>query len=544
MWLGLFVWLFMATAYKGLGLSETALTWFFGVDPLIGVSTWIAAHEVPAIFLLSLGTVALTVVMGRVFCGWICPLGTIHAMASVFRRGSRMLLARTEAWTKWLRAKYYLLAALLVMSLFGTHWIGLFDPLSLLYRTLTTTLLPAVQYAVEEGSTAIYQADPKLGPLKATSLSEPVYRFFRDHVFKGDRQAYLHSAGIAVVFVAIVLLNLYRKRFWCRYVCPLGALLGVLARWPLFRRECSGEVCTNCGVCRADCQGAAMATKAKDWAPSECFMCMGCGAACAENAIAFRFRNPFRAAKAVPIDASKRALLASGAAGVGTLLALRLTPQAQAVVYNPGLIRPPGAEAERAFLEKCIQCGVCMKVCPTNALHPALFAAGIEGLWTPQLVAKIGYCEYECNRCGLACPTEAIAPLTKEAKKKVRMGLATVDTTRCLPYAYGRNCIICEEHCPTPKKAIYFRLAEVQLRDGSTVTLKQPWVDPDLCIGCGICENKCVFRDFAAIRVTSANESRHSGNMAILPGAISSQQAPPETAPESASPYSSNPYGN
>jgi Pyruvate/2-oxoacid:ferredoxin oxidoreductase delta subunit len=132
-------------------------------------------------------------------------------------------------------------------------------------------------------------------------------------------------------------------------------------------------------------------------------------------------------------------------------------------------------------------------------------------------VPRIGYCEYECHLCGQVCPTGAIAPLSLEAKKRVKIGLAAIDTTRCLPYAYGRDCIVCEEHCPIPTKAIYFVEKEIALRDGSTRVVKQPKVDPDLCTGCGICENKCPFRDRPAIFVTSANEGRHAANQPILP---------------------------
>jgi len=181
-----------------------------------------------------------------------------------------------------------------------------------------------------------------------------------------------------------------------------------------------------------------------------------------------------------------------------------------------------------------------MKACPTNGLQPTGLEAGLEGLWTPMLAPRVGYCEFNCNLCGQVCPTGAIQELVLDEKKKVRIGLAAFDTTRCLPYAYGRECLVCEEHCPLPKKAIYFLPTEVRRRDGSTVTLKQPHVDADLCTGCSVCEYVCVFKDRAAIRVTSANETRHTGNQAILvglPGDVLPEPAPPESS-------SSNPYGS
>jgi ferredoxin len=157
-----------------------------------------------------------------------------------------------------------------------------------------------------------------------------------------------------------------------------------------------------------------------------------------------------------------------------------------------------------------------MKVCPQGALQPCITEAGLEGLWTPRLVPRLGYCEYTCNLCGQACPTAAIQPLRLEEKQKTRIGLASFDTTRCIPYAYGRDCMVCEEHCPIPDKAIYFVETDVTHRDGSVRKIKQPRVDPEKCTGCGICENVCPFKDGPAIRVFSANESRHPENTPIL----------------------------
>jgi formate hydrogenlyase subunit 6/NADH:ubiquinone oxidoreductase subunit I len=157
-----------------------------------------------------------------------------------------------------------------------------------------------------------------------------------------------------------------------------------------------------------------------------------------------------------------------------------------------------------------------MKVCPTGGLQPTLTEAGFEGLWTPMLVPQIGYCDYMCNLCGQVCPTEAIEPLKLEDKHATRIGLASFDVTRCIPYAYGRNCMVCEEHCPIPDKAIYCLDVEFQDRNGEKKTIKQPHVDAEKCIGCGICEHVCPYKDRPAIRVNSANESRNTDNQPIL----------------------------
>jgi polyferredoxin len=515
----LFVVLVLTTRTVGEDLHGGGMRYFFYFDPLVTLATFLSAHAVPILTLLAAVTIAVTMVFGRVFCGWVCPLGTMNAaVGGVHDRYYRNVSPPKDQWSPWQRTKYLLLAGLIVMALSGVHWIGVFDPISIAYRGVATVVLPAAQYAVDGLSTAIYQGDPHIGPVHLTSVSEPVYRFFRDRVFLVPRQAFDASLSIALLFGAILLLNIYRRRFWCRYLCPLGALLGVFAWRPLLRLQQDDKACGECGKCAAYCQGAASPDHLGKWLPQECFGCWNCVGTCSYRAIDFNFGSPLTAASHGTLDLSRRAVLTAGAGGVAAALTWRMTPQAQGRSFNPSLIRPPGAREETAFLQRCVQCGACMKACPTNGLQPTLFEAGLEGLWTPRLVPLLGYCAYECTACGEVCPTAAIEAFPLEQKKDIKIGLAAIDTTRCIPYAYDRECIVCEEHCPIPDKAITFLKKEVVLRDGSTRVVKQPRVDPELCTGCGICENKCVFKDLPAIRVTSANETRHPRNQPILPG--------------------------
>jgi MauM/NapG family ferredoxin protein len=492
---------------------------FFDLDPLVWLGNALSARSVAGLSALVLITVVVTLLLGRVFCGWFCPFGTLHHAVGWLRRKVKRYPRGSDAFSPWQRFKYLVLVAFVVMSLLGVQWIGVLDPLSLLTRSVVAAAWPGAQYAVEETATAIYQADPHLGPLHLTSISEPTYRLFRDHLFVAPRQAFYGGALILGLFFAALLANLYRPRFWCRYVCPLGALLGLGSRRPGLQLVNDDDTCNGCGQCSTRCPAAAQPDRPGEWLPTECFGCWTCVASCERDSIRFTPAVPLVTRPAAGrLDLRRRAVLTAAGAGVGGALLFRSTPIARGQTYVPELIRPPGARSEAEFLDRCVQCGLCMKICPTNALHPAGLEGGLDGLWTPKLVARIGYCEWDCNRCGEVCPTTAIEPLPLDEKKKVKIGLAVIDTTRCLPYAYGRECIVCEEHCPIPDKAIYFVENTVQLRDGSTRTLRQPKVDPDLCTGCGICETKCPFKDTAAIRITSANESRHLDNQPILPG--------------------------
>ena len=157
-----------------------------------------------------------------------------------------------------------------------------------------------------------------------------------------------------------------------------------------------------------------------------------------------------------------------------------------------------------------------MKVCLTNVIQPTALQAGLDGVWTPYLVMKLGYCEYSCTLCGQVCPTQAIKRLPVKEKQRTKIGLAFISKDRCLPYAAQTECVVCEEHCPTPKKAIWFDIKEVTLQDGSKKLMKQPVVDLDLCIGCGICEYKCPVVDKPAIYVQSIGESRSETNRILL----------------------------
>lgn len=222
------------------------------------------------------------------------------------------------------------------------------------------------------------------------------------------------------------------------------------------------------------------------------------------------------------MDLSRRSVITAGLAGLGGALFFDVHPQAEGRTFNPALVRPPGSVSEAEFLTRCIRCGECMKVCPTNAIQPTLLEAGLEGIWSPVMKMKLGYCEYECTLCTQVCPTDALQELTMEEKAKTHIGMAFINRNRCLPYASARSCIVCEEHCPTPEKAIWFEEVEVMNEAGEMVLVKQPHVNPELCIGCGICQNKCPFQDQPAIYVTSAGESRNPDNQVLLESASES----------------------
>lgn len=208
-----------------------------------------------------------------------------------------------------------------------------------------------------------------------------------------------------------------------------------------------------------------------------------------------KFNPSFSNVKSNNFDFDKRVLLHSFISG------FVLSKVFKGSSANGKLLRPPGVKDEEEFLKKCVRCGECMKICLKNALYPAYFESGIYGLYTPILIPRRGYCEYNCSLCGQVCPTKAIPELPLEEKKKQVIGIAHFDKNHCLPYAKKINCLVCEEHCPIPGKAIKIKKRMEIGYNNKTIELLEPYVDDKLCNGCGICEYVCPLTGKAGIEV-------------------------------------------
>ncbi|HUH66264.1 MAG TPA: 4Fe-4S binding protein [Syntrophales bacterium] len=500
----MFLWLFLQTEAKGANELGYPVKIFLDADPLIFITTILSSREWYQTFYLAIVVAVATVVLGRVFCGWICPLGTLNNMISAIRARSRKAVA-----AGWFRLKYYILIFLVVSSLLSLQLTGIVDPISLLIRSFSIAVYPLVSYATNATFDAFYNTNVS----SVVAVSEFFYSGLKKIFLPFQQPFYLESAFVGFLFLLIMGMNLVERRFWCRYLCPLGALLGTLSRYSILKRTVS-EGCNSCGACEAVCQGSASPGKKDGWKDTECLYCMNCDDLCNQNAVNFGFQKK---TESPGLDLDKRRVVGSILTGIVAVPLLRVTPIARAGVADSKLIRPPGSLDEKEFLRRCVKCGECMKVCITNGLQPTFLEAGLEGIWSPILVPRIGYCEYRCTLCGQVCPTGAIRKLELPEKNKIKIGLAMIDKGRCLPHAHATPCIVCEEVCPTPKKAIWFEETKVKNREGKERILKLPRVDLDLCIGCGVCEAKCPVLGRPAIYVTSIGESRSKENQLLLP---------------------------
>ena len=504
-----FIVLFIQTEYKGSNELGMPVKLFLDFDPLIALSALLASHTVRAVFLLSLIVVALTVVLGRFFCGWVCPLGTLNTIVGWFRMRRLKPLKDEGRYPRLRPVKYYLLVFILVAALFGWNAAGYLDPISLTIRSLAIGYNPGLNKMVRAALDLNYSLGiPVIGP-----ALDNLYSAMIGTVLAFEQPVFRQSLFIGLIFTVILGLNLLAPRFWCRYLCPLGGMLGLIGtKQMLARVDVDGEKCISCRRCTVACQGDATPFPTGEWASRECLVCYNCREICPADAVSIH--PTMERTGSGNVDLRRRWLIASGVGALAVVPAVSIGAHRKRA--NPRLIRPPGALPEDEFVRRCVKCGECMKVCLTNGLHPTFMEAGLEGMWTPVLVPVLGYCEYNCNLCSQVCPTGAIRSVTVEEKQEIRIGLAMFDTNRCIPYAYGRNCIVCEEHCPVPEKAIQFIEEDAIDEEGNPFVLKKPIVKPDLCTGCGICENKCPVVDLPAVRVSSINESRSEENQLYL----------------------------
>jgi polyferredoxin len=519
----LFLWLIGATvSITGAtfdGSADESVSYpvelFLNLDPYAGLLVLLTSGVVPGAMILGLIVLVSSFFFGRGFCSWVCPMGTLnHIVGEVkpSQKGARRIKA--NATRPYQKTKYVILIFFLGAALLGSAVGGLLDPLCIATRGIALTFVPIVEWGLAALLRGIQDSNVPL----ISSIAEGARYLAGSALLQGKNTLVEGGLLLSIVFFAVLVANRFIPRFWCRGLCPLGAMLGLTGRFGLLTLKKNESTCTDCRKCQLACQGAASPKPLTRWQRSECDLCMNCVAACPESGTLSFVLSGWKTDEAPWPDLKRRNLLAGAVAGAalvptvrtGTLTSVEGRP-------NPARIRPPGAVDEKAFLNRCIRCGQCMKICPNNALHPALDEGGIEGLWTPILVPRVGYCEPTCTLCSQVCPTVAIVPLSSAEKtgqdgaKPVKIGTAFVNRGRCLPWAMNTPCIVCEEFCPLSPKAI--ELSEVTVTvDGEVRHLKRPVVRPDRCTGCGACEHICPVHDVAAIRVSSVGESRSVEN--------------------------------
>jgi len=290
-----------------------------------------------------------------------------------------------------------------------------------------------------------------------------------------------------VLFLIISFLAMFKGRWYCNVLCPVGTFLGLLSKWSVFQIRIRQTACTQCGSCAKACKSACIDMRELRVDSSRCVSCQNCISVCPEGGIRYAFAYP----KSQPeksdksgYDPSRRLFLAQSGLGIGVLAGsgvLAATTSAESAKPRRIAITPPGSFSREYFTERCTACGLCISQCPTQVLQPAFLEHGISGMMQAFMDFSAGFCNFECTVCGNVCPTGAILPLKKDEKKRTQIGIARFIEEECIVITKGTQCGACSEHCPT--KACDMVLYKNHLNI--------PKMDPDRCIGCGACEHIC-----------------------------------------------------
>jgi ferredoxin len=448
-----------AEAFRAREIVEGEL--FLVLDPLVSISTAIAARTLVWSLAVAAGVILMSLLLPRAFCGYVCPLGTLFDVFD-WLVGDRVRFLRLPRRGWWSFARYYLLAVAVIAAVFGVLLSGFFAAIPVLTRATLFVLAPA-----------------QTGLLKGWHLVPPM------------NLGHWLSISLFVLMLGLVFLG---RRFWCRCVCPTGALFSLCNTLRLTERTVTDK-CVRCGRCLDVCSFGAINDDFST-RPLDCASCRTCSGVCPTGAIEFTWRRRRKSrGNCAEVNLSRRGVLVglggAAAAGVGMPLAI-----GDAHVQGEPPIRPPGSVPEDKFLQLCVRCGQCIKVCPNNVLQPAGLELGFRGLWTPRVVPDWSGCEPSCNNCGQVCPTGAVRALDLEEKRAARIGLAEVDRGLCLPHAGRGACQLCVDECRMAGyNAIEFVRVGTRLDKNGEPVEGSGWLAPavreDLCVGCGLCQMRC-----------------------------------------------------
>lgn len=449
---------------------------FIGISNRMGVLAKVQflpallAANVVALALL----VAATLLFGRVYCSTLCPLGVLQDLAI---SAMRVFTKKRFAYAPAHHALRYGLLSLVGLALAcGIASVpALVDPYSL-YGRIVTHLLQPVAYAFNNA--AAWVADRSGHPL-----------IFKQEIFIRGTLAF----SVALVsFAGVILAAAKWGRLYCNTVCPVGSLLAVLSRRPLFRIVIDENTCAGCGLCEKVCKAGCIDSKSRTVDAARCVACFDCLTVCRKGSI----RYTACASAALSVGAKEETALpkressgmgrrgfVTGAAVSAATVAVAVVPKNGTALQSPAPpVSPPGSGGRDRLLTRCTACNLCVAACEGHTLKPASLEYGLGGMMMPRLDFTRGFCGWDCNACGTVCPSGAILPLPLKEKQKTKIGCAVYNRACCVLVADNvATCGNCARYCPTQA------LTLVEEKDKK----KYPQLNEKLCIGCGACEYHC-----------------------------------------------------
>ena len=450
---------------------------------------WMAKIQfLPALLALNVGViiglVVLTLLMGRIYCSVICPLGVFQDIISWFGGKAKKNRFRYSKPLTWLR--YGMLALFVVAFIAGIGSIvALLAPYSAYGRIASNLISPIYLWGNNLLAYFAEQADS--------------YAFYTTEIWlKGG------ATFVVAILTLVVLAYLSWKngRTYCNTICPVGTVLGFLSRFSLLKPVIDTDKCNGCGLCARNCKAACIDSNNHAIDYSRCVVCLDCIDKCKQGAIKYVPRKKSTATCGTEnVDNGRRAFMTASA-----IAATASVVKAQEKKLDGGLativnkekplretpIVPPGALSAKNFAQHCTACQLCVQVCPNQVLRPS---TGLMNMMQPEVSYERGYCRPECTKCSEVCPAGAIRPIDRAEKSSIQVGHAVWVEKNCIVNTDNVSCGNCARHCPTgaiqmlPKDA------------NDPKSLKIPVVNTERCIGCGACENLCPSRPFSAIYV-------------------------------------------